>query len=173
MLAQFLKTAFPSVPEAMADAVAAQLSQAMARPDVSVLKAEIDTLKAKLSEAEDEILRLRQEAITYRLGVKNASDAGLRVLAERARQKSEEGFSDEHDDTNDDGFLLSASIAYLIDARLREQGAAGFKDTPPTDWPYPAEKWKPKKSIKRQKEMAAAMIIADVDTSERTGRDQI
>lgn len=169
MLSRFLKEAFPHVAGNTVDAVAAELSQALSRPDTAALNDQIATLKAALNDAEDEILRLRQEAISYRLGLKNASKGGLDMLAERARQKSEEGYTDQHDDAHDNGSLISKAIAYLVDVRLREQGAAGFTEAPPDYWPGKPEEWKPKREIWRQKVQAGAILIADLDRQERAG----
>jgi hypothetical protein len=173
MLSAFLKAAFPHVPDNLLQPVSAELEQALARPDIAVLKHQIDSLQEKLGAAEDEIHRLRQESISYRLGIKNATNGGLELLAEHARAKSEEGYTDQHDDAHDDLQLISKAIAYLQDILLREQGLPGFNDTPPDYWPGKPEEWKPKATIVRQTVVAGGLLISSIDRKKRLRIDHL
>ncbi len=173
MLSLFLKAAFPNVAENLIDAVSAELAQAISRPDVSAMAEEIESLKHELGKAEDEILRLKQEAISIRLGVKNATRGGLEMLAERARHLSEEGFTDQHDDAHDDVSLIAKAMAYLQDVMLREQGLPGFQGTPPEYWTGKPEEWKPKREILHQIRVAGSILIAAADRKYRLGTNHL
>jgi cell division protein FtsB len=169
MLGTFLKAAFPHVSQSLIEATSSELTRALSRPDTVVLTEEIDSLKRDLAAAEDEILRLKQDAISFRLGVKNATRGGLEMLAERARHLSEEGFTDQQDDALDDVSLIAKAMAYLQDVMLREQGLPGFQDTPPDYWPGKLEEWKPKREILRQIRVAGSILIAAADRKYRLG----
>ena len=114
-----------------------------------------------------EIGRLSNMINSHMEGVSGATKAGLDALGERARQRRMEGYDDAHDDAHDDFDLTSAAIAYLNSARLRGTTGHGYTDTPPPDWPWDANDWKPK-SVRQQLVVAAALIIAEIEKIDRS-----
>lgn len=113
-----------------------------------------------------EIGRLSGLLNSHTEGVAGATQAGMDVLGERARQRRMEGYDDAHDDAHDDFTLSSAAIAYTMDARLRGTTGHGFTDTPPPNWPWDASDWKPK-LVRQALVVAAALIIAEIERIDR------
>lgn len=119
-----------------------------------------------------EIGRLNSLLNAHMEGISGASAAGMDVLGERARQRRMEGYDDEHDDAHDDFSLSSAAIAYVMDARLRGTTGHGFTESPPADWPWDINDWKPK-AIRQALVAAAAMVIAEIERIDRIERARI
>lgn len=106
-----------------------------------------------------------------------SSQAEGDVLRERERQHYEEGFDATHDDQHRRGELVSAAIAYAVNAVTRAQLIAdGFApekvdelsaqaDVPRT-WPWERAWWKPK-DARHNLVRAAALIIAEIDRLDR------
>lgn len=113
-----------------------------------------------------EIGRLSELLNAHTEGVAGATQGGMDVLGERARQRRMEGYDDAHDDAHDDFTLSSAAIAYTMDARLRGTTGHGFTDTPPPDWPWDYSDWK-QKSVRQALVVAAALIIAEIERLDR------
>lgn len=113
-----------------------------------------------------EIGRLNTLLNSHTEGVAGATQAGMDVLGERARQRRMEGYDDAHDDAHDDFTLSSAAISYTMDARLRGTTGHGFTDTPPPDWPWDPSDWKPK-NVRQALVVAAALIIAEIERIDR------
>jgi hypothetical protein len=89
------------------------------------------------------------------------SGAGL-IVAERARQVTDEGFRSDHDEAWTDGELVRAAYCYAaaaIDPRL------ATPEMPPPGWPHGWDEawWKPADSSTRNMEKAGALIAAEID----------
>ncbi|WP_185274757.1 hypothetical protein [Chryseobacterium indologenes] len=84
------------------------------------------------------------------------------IIEERARQIESEGFTAESDRQYTKGELFYAGCCYHSAARLRE--ACCDPGTPPTDWPFSPEYWKPTPD-NRVKEIikSGALLQAHVD----------
>jgi len=86
------------------------------------------------------------------------SQGEIDVLAERQRQIEIEGWTPEHDEeVNTDGELVRAAVCYAVLA-LHDDW-----------WPWADVWWKPK-NRRRDLVRAAALIIAEIDRLDRTGR---
>ena len=94
----------------------------------------------------------------------NQTKASIDVMAERARQVTEEGWDAEHDDANDNGEIGIAAGCYAIIAHLDEQ----FKCRPLHDWPWDSDWWKPT-TTRRDLVKAGALILAEIERLDRTG----
>lgn len=95
-----------------------------------------------------------------------SGDAVHRVLAERRRQVSAEGWTPEHDAReHDSGELAAAAAAYALAAAgalaLQAMGMECDSSTPPACWPTNWD-WKPA-SAERMLEKAAALILAELE----------
>ncbi|WP_369053457.1 hypothetical protein [Burkholderia gladioli] len=92
------------------------------------------------------------------------------VLAERARQVNEEGFTPDRDDRYTAGQLAQAGAAYAIAVAdytnpLINSGAA-FYTRSPDIWPWSEKWWKPS-SPRRALVKAAALAIAEIERIDR------
>ncbi|EJE9730265.1 TPA: DUF7446 family protein, partial [Salmonella enterica subsp. enterica serovar Muenchen] len=93
------------------------------------------------------------------------------VLAERNRQQSVEGWTQEHDDAYNGGELARAAACYARHASARggiyaENPAAYKAEGVPDDWPWAEEWWKPA-SPYRDLEKAGALILAEMERINR------
>jgi len=79
------------------------------------------------------------------------------VAAERARQRLEEGWTSEHDDSHDDGVLARAAACYALNA-------TGI--VADVFWPFARRWWKPK-SPRRDLIRAAALLVAEIERMDR------
>ncbi len=86
------------------------------------------------------------------------------ILAERARQVADEGWTPEHDDAHDRGELRHAASCYIVAAG--DDARPNF--TPPDGWPFEAEAWKPSERIDDLVK-AGALIAAEIDRLLRRG----
>ena len=99
-----------------------------------------------------------------------------RIVAERARQISKEGWDAAHDDEHDDGSLALAAICYAAPERVyvKEVYAASerFSDPWPTSWNTCHDKRRysgnvlqepTREQYIRQLEKAGALIAAEID----------
>lgn len=89
---------------------------------------------------------------------------------ERARQKSAEGYTAEHDDAHDNGELLRAAVLYYA-ASKQEPGDVPMTlraDGAPVGWPWEAESWKPKDKP-RNLIRAGALCLAEKERLRRIG----
>ena len=88
------------------------------------------------------------------------------VIGERIHQIADEGFREERDDSLDPGVLSSAGASYALHAcdvlHPMSQGDGGFKDTPPSSWPFDRSWWKPTTPV-RDLAKAAALILAEIE----------
>ncbi len=85
-----------------------------------------------------------------------------RIEAERIRQVTEEGYTADEDDLNNDpGDMATAGVAYVQKA-IQQMGGPEVDD-PPWDWPWEPEYWKPSDDPVRNLEKAGALIAAELD----------
>ncbi|WP_321895967.1 hypothetical protein [Paraburkholderia heleia] len=98
------------------------------------------------------------------------TDASRDVLAERARQVNEEGFTPERDDGYADGQLAQAGAAYALAVadhtnHLVNSGAAFYTHSPDI-WPWSEKWWKPT-NPRRALVKAGALILAEIERLDR------
>ena len=79
------------------------------------------------------------------------------IQSERERQKSVEGWTEEHDDEHDKGEMADAAACYARFARSENKLHVW-----PLGWPWSREWWKPKDE-RRDLIRAAALIVAFLD----------
>ena len=89
-----------------------------------------------------------------------------RILAERQRQITKEGWSADHDDRHDQQEMQRAAESYLLSAGMTRQGFKSFR--PPDCWPWSKKWWKPKTEI-RDLTRAGALWLAEIDRLKRLG----
>lgn len=103
------------------------------------------------------------------------SKALANVWAERRRQVSQEGWSEEHDDHHDTGELALAASCYAWAASLGEDGQEDVKVYPFTGeegrfvrkfWPWDASWWK-HASPRRMLVKACALLLAEIERIDR------
>lgn len=95
------------------------------------------------------------------------SDAARDVLAERARQFSEEGFALDHDDQHEPGTLAMAAASYAVAASYASANLFPMpKGKPPTSWPWDKKWWKPG-DARRDLIKAGALILAEIERIDR------
>lgn len=120
----------------------------------------------------------RAEAAEER--VRELTIAAQDVLAERARQKSVEGWCSSHDDDYEEGQLARAAASYAISAATPGGvpalsgsmfGCQLFKSArnPNFLWPWEMRFWKPK-DPRRDLVRAAALILAEIERLDRAAR---
>lgn len=92
------------------------------------------------------------------------------ITEERARQISQEEWSDTHDDLLEWGDLADAAEAYIRELRYRRlrDGEPGNRN-PSAPWPWDADAWKPTQDPIRQLVKAGALIAAEIDRLQRAG----
>lgn len=95
-------------------------------------------------------------------------DAISEIKAERERQRAEEGWTSEHDDTHDRGEMALAAGCYALNA-APERFANGIV---PIFWPWAREWWKPK-SRRRDLVRAAALIVAEIERIDRASIEKL
>jgi hypothetical protein len=81
-----------------------------------------------------------------------------RIVTERHRQTSVEGYSRDHDDQHTDQSLLAAAIAYCEHVR----GCNGL-----WQWPWSIDSWKPSGNKVETLAKAGALIAAEIDRLQR------
>jgi hypothetical protein len=90
------------------------------------------------------------------------------ISAERERQQSEEGWTEDHDKHHTHGELSRAAAVYAMhpDYRLFEGENRGKRsgDTTPLQWPFSWDWWKPTPHDRiRELTKAGALIAAEID----------
>ncbi|WP_186058901.1 hypothetical protein [Burkholderia gladioli] len=92
------------------------------------------------------------------------------VLAERRRQRTEEGWTAESDDLQTAGQLSGAASAYAAFASdaldPASLGSMNYNIRPPKPWPWEREWWKPS-TVRRALVKAAALILAEIERIDR------
>lgn len=96
--------------------------------------------------------------------IHDGKDGAERILSERRRQVSKEGWTPEHDSVHKDGQLTDAAIAYLMIDWIDERTSM-LKY-----WPWEPEWFKPSSRI-RDLEKAGALIAAEIDRLLRLERN--
>lgn len=89
-------------------------------------------------------------------------DVIAEIRAERDRQRSDEGWTPEHDDAHERGEMALAAGCYALNA-AQERFVDGVV---PIFWPWAREWWKPK-SRRRDLVRAAALIVAEIERMDR------
>lgn len=130
---------------------------------IAELEIESSVKDAAIIELRQQYSRL-QEA---RYDTKSVRD----VIAERLRQQSVERWTLEHDDAYDGGELAGAAACYARHVSVRgwvyaENPAAYQDEDVPGDWPWAEEWWKPTSPC-RVLEKAGALILAEMERSNR------
>lgn len=176
-LETLIRTAMPGVdPElakaALADLVRDSVKEAITECGGLAAAEQSDEDSEEVAMLRGEVGRLSSLLNTHIEGVAGASTGGMDTLGERARQRRMEGYDDAHDDAHDDFSLSSAAIAYVMDARLRGTTGHGFTETPPADWPWDINDWKPK-TIRQTLVVAGALIIAEIERIDRIERSRV
>lgn len=101
------------------------------------------------------------------------SPAMLAIIAERTRQKSVEGWTEEHDDRYVPGELARAGAAYALYAPTHERGGRRItRDLLAHIWPWKWTWWKPT-SFRRDLVKAGALILADLERHDRDRRRRV
>lgn len=95
------------------------------------------------------------------------------VIAERERQKTVEGWTENHDDTHYDDSLAQAAACYAMPDGARhfvQRGNNRGAYYVPTLWPisWAGGWWKPK-GRRRDLVRAAALILAEIERLDRAG----
>lgn len=104
------------------------------------------------------------------------------VLAERERQKTAEGWTQEHDDEHDDGAMAAAAACYAMHSAIEEGIRSGkleryadsmrpFDKFVPDYWPWDKKWWKPK-AARRNLVKSAALLIAEIERLDRLAASQ-
>lgn len=96
------------------------------------------------------------------------------ILAERRRQRTGEGWTNDHDDEHVDGSMRIVAQAYYdhavrprtMDWQLVPIGADRRAMRIPLPWPWGPKWWKPKTPA-RDLERAGALCLAEIDRLER------
>lgn len=95
-------------------------------------------------------------------------DVIAEIGAERERQRAEEGWTPEHDDTHGKGEMALAAGCYALNA-APERFADGVV---PIFWPWAREWWKPK-TRRRDLVRAAALIVAEIERIDRASIEKL
>jgi hypothetical protein len=91
------------------------------------------------------------------------SSAARDVIAERARQQSQEGWSPEHDDEHTRGELAVAAASYAYVATVSDRTRKSWR---PDWWPWDFSWWKPK-TRRHDLVRAGALILAEIERLDR------
>lgn len=92
-----------------------------------------------------------------------------RILDERVRQKTDERFTDAHDDQHDRGQIAAAGACYALVGALQSQfpassdEAAKIQASQVGTWPWSPAWWKPSTDPVRNLEVAGALLAAEID----------
>lgn len=95
--------------------------------------------------------------------------AARMVLVERARQRSDEGYDDAHDDKHVKGEISAAAASYAMAAsgQVKFNREAMDDIHPPSQWPWGSEWWKLSNDPKRTLIKAAALLLAEIERLDR------
>lgn len=101
---------------------------------------------------------------------KEQSKAVEDVIAERARQVSQEGFDDTHDDIHTNGALSRAAACYALQSSdLGREGVyflGRWRSITDLHWPWDSDWWKPT-TPRRNLVKAGALILAEIERLDR------
>lgn len=90
------------------------------------------------------------------------TQAARSVLAERARQQNEEGWTPANDDEYDDGQLACAAACYALSRWIVGAGEMFMRAV----WPWEPRWWKPS-TRRRDLVKAGALILAEIERLDR------
>lgn len=98
------------------------------------------------------------------------------IAVERLRQRTEKGWTEEHDDSHAPGVLVTAGAGYITTARaqivtnVQHFGPEAFTksyqvpaDFMPEAWPFAPEWFKPSADPLRNMQKGAALVAAEMD----------
>lgn len=122
--------------------------------------AAVEAARIRALTAENEVLRRERDE-------GKLSSAFALIQTERIRQIEEEGWTPEHDDTHDDGEMLSAAVIYLwwgTDRAAQIDPATGA----PHGWRWDRKWWKPKHRLANLAR-AGALCMAEAARRKRRG----
>lgn len=88
------------------------------------------------------------------------------VLAERERQKTQEGWSATHDDSHTDGALAIAAGCYALSTYTHEEYFPPRWPGVPKRWPWSEHWWKPR-TYREDLVRAGALILAELERLDR------
>jgi hypothetical protein len=88
------------------------------------------------------------------------------IADERERQKSTEGWADEHDDEYFGGELAAAAACYAMPEHLRLYTRKAREIFAPLQWPWTSAWWKPKDRM-IDLVRAGALIVAEIERLQR------
>jgi len=103
------------------------------------------------------------------------------IAAERERQVSQEGWTEEHDDDHGDGQMANAAACYAMTQKIPSVVGIipGTTRSPeqrvrmPKLWPWEAECWKPCPTDRvRELVKAGALIAAEIDRLQRAAPEK-
>lgn len=89
-----------------------------------------------------------------------------RIVAERLRQLTNEGWSYQHDDKHARGELVAAARSYSWHATTLIETGRVCKTPPPT-WPWSLNWWKPSSNPVRDWEKSGALYLAEAERLHR------
>jgi hypothetical protein len=90
------------------------------------------------------------------------------IAAERTRQIEGEKWTSEHDDGHRRGELASAGACYAMAASVHSSHHANASEiSPPRQWLFESEAWKPVANPIRNLVKAGALIAAEIDRLQR------
>ena len=96
---------------------------------------------------------------------KDLSAAERDVLEERRRQVQVEGWTPEHDAEHCHAEMATAAACYVLSA-TSGFSAEEYSGDVPSAWPWDPKWWKPK-DYRRDLVRAAALLIAEIERSDR------
>lgn len=83
------------------------------------------------------------------------------MLEERIRQRTEKGYTAEHDRDHKPEELVAAGLCYIEEALFNMTFVDG--DVPPFNWPWAADHWKPEASDLENLAKGGALVAAGYD----------
>lgn len=87
------------------------------------------------------------------------------VVAERTRQRAEEGWTEKHDDAHTDGSLARAAACYIL---TDDWPGPGIPDSVHRHWPRSwSWSWYKPKDRRRDLVRAGALILAEIERLDR------
>lgn len=95
------------------------------------------------------------------------------IAAERRRQLEAEGWTLDHEDSQQQGELARAAGCYALQAGWsQDPRASSWPIDAPGAWPWADEWWKPK-DVRRDLLRAAALIVAEIERLDRADKKEI
>jgi hypothetical protein len=96
------------------------------------------------------------------------------IKAERERQVSVHGWTEEHDNEHTDGELAAAAGSYAafatyLEFSTRYTPTQPIEKSPPNFWPWTSECWSPSEDTVRNLVKAGALIVAEIERLQRKG----